>query len=75
MTVLDLNDCDLQEGGGQAIADVLRVNTTLTNLNLYWNELLKRIHLHSKSGPWPCVSGGGGAAHRNECRRIADVGP
>ena len=39
MTVLDLNNCDLQEGGGQAIADVMRVNTTLTNLILVRNEL------------------------------------
>ena len=39
VNVLDLNDCELREGGGQAIAAALRVNTTLTNLNLYRNEL------------------------------------
>ena len=39
VTVLDLNNCDLREGGGQAIAAVLRENHTLTNLNLYHNEL------------------------------------
>ena len=39
VNVLDLQDCGLREGGGQAMADVLRVNTTLTNLNLYDNSL------------------------------------
>ena len=39
VTVLYLNDCGLQERGAQAIADVLRVNTTLTNLNLGSNSL------------------------------------
>ena len=34
VTVLYLNDCGLQERGAQAIADVLRVNTTLTELDL-----------------------------------------
>jgi hypothetical protein len=35
----DLQECDLQEGGAQAIAAVLRVNTTLTNLDLHYNQL------------------------------------
>jgi len=39
VTVLDLNNCDLREGGGQAIAAVLRENHTLTNLNLADNWL------------------------------------
>ena len=39
VNVLDLQDCGLGEGGGQAIADVLRENHTLTNLNLCNNEL------------------------------------
>ena len=37
--MLYLNDCGLQERGAQAIADVLRVNRTLTNLNLRSNQL------------------------------------
>ena len=40
VTVLDLNDCELREGGGQAIAAVLRENRTLTNLNLWNNSLV-----------------------------------
>ena len=40
LTVLDLNDCELREGGGQAIAAVLRENRTLTNLNLWNNSLV-----------------------------------
>ena len=39
VTVLDLNQCELRKGGGQAIADVLRENRTLTNLNLGDNRL------------------------------------
>ena len=40
VTVLDLNQCELRKGGGQAIADVLRENRTLTNLNLWNNSLV-----------------------------------
>ena len=39
VTVLDLSNCALREGGGQAIAAVLRENRTLTNLNLGSNSL------------------------------------
>ena len=39
VTVLDLNECELREGGGQAIAAALRVNTTLTELHLDHNRL------------------------------------
>jgi hypothetical protein len=39
VTLLDLNDCGLQEGGGRRIAAVLRENHTLTNLNLWNNSL------------------------------------
>jgi len=40
VNVLELNDCELREGGGQAIAAVLRENRTLTNLNLWNNSLV-----------------------------------
>ena len=39
VTLLDLNECGLRTGGAQAIAEVLRVNSTLTSLNLRKNEL------------------------------------
>ena len=39
MTVLELNNCGLREGGGRAIAAALLVSRTLTNLNLCTNEL------------------------------------
>ena len=34
VTVLHLNSCGLGEGGGRALAEALRVHTTLTLLNL-----------------------------------------
>ena len=39
VTVLDLNECELREGGAQAIAAALRVNTMLTELHLHYNQL------------------------------------
>jgi hypothetical protein len=39
VTVLDLNFCELREGGAQTIAAALRENHTLTELNLDRNEL------------------------------------
>jgi hypothetical protein len=38
VTVLRLKDCSLGEGGGRALADILRVNTTLALLDLYFNR-------------------------------------
>jgi Ran GTPase-activating protein (RanGAP) involved in mRNA processing and transport len=39
VTELRLNECKLGEGGAQAIAAALRVNHTLTNLNLDGNQV------------------------------------
>jgi len=39
VTVLRLNSCGLGEGGGRALAEALRLNTTVTSLNLGWNRL------------------------------------
>jgi hypothetical protein len=55
VTVLRLKDCSLGEGGGRALADILRVNTTLAKLELGWNRLGK---------------GGGRALAETLCRRL-----
>ena len=39
VTVLRLQSCGLGEGGGRTLAETLRLNTSLTLLNLYYNGL------------------------------------
>ena len=60
VTVLDLSNCALREGGGQAIAAVLRENHTLTNLNLADNWL--RRHNGCENDRSDSRRGAGGAA-------------
>ena len=43
VTVLRLQSCGLGEGGGRALAEALRLNSTLTSLDLYNNDLREEI--------------------------------